>query len=220
MTIGSYILEGSWSAFSAIISTFAVVVALFGEKIRAWFSRPVIEIVEFVSIVPKSRTEISETVVYEHYLEVFHKGSPIENARFEVLEMIFDPRSPDKNRRSFPPALSFPLKYAPTLTTRDVVKIAEVSSQFELPKFPVDLGDNHPWQNRENDPHHRGRFYCRIIGKNYRSQIWPIDLVKDSNLSSGWRLEVLEPESEKSFFKRRRNYIREFNDKKRSEGLP
>lgn len=219
MTIGAYTFEWSWSGFSAIISTIAVLVALFGEKIRSWMFQPKIDIREFGTIVPKPRIEFSEKVVYEHYIEIFHSGSPIENARFEVLQMVSNPNVPNKSRPFYPPSLIFPMQHGPTLVTREVIKIAEVSSHFELPAFPIDLGE-HPWLNREDDPHYRGRFYARVIGKNFRSEIWPIDLVKDSKLTSGWRLEVHQPESEKSFFNRRRNYIREFNEQKRKEDLP
>lgn len=219
MNIGSYTIEWSWQGFSAIISTVAVLVALFGEKIRAWLFQSKIIIREYGTVVPKLRIDLSEKVVYEHYIEIFQSGTAIENARFEVLQMVSNPNIPYKSRPFYPPSLILPMHNGQTLVIREVIKIAEVSSHFDLPHFPVDLGE-HPWSSREDDPHYRGRFYTRVIGKNFRSEIWPIDLVKDSNLTSGWRLEVQAPESEKSFFKRRRNYIRDFNEKKRLEGLP
>lgn len=211
----------SWPALSAIGTLLAVSVALFGEKIRGSIFKAKIEIKEFATIVAKPRSSFSEPVIFEHYLEIHHTGPPIENVRFEVLEMVSNPKEPANIAQKFyPAALCFPMQHGQTLTTRDLVKVADVPSNSDLPTFPVDLGNNHPWRDRNSNPHYRGRFYIQIIGKNYRSDIWSIDLVKDTNISSHWRLEVINSESEKPFFKKRRNYIQEFNEQKRSQGLP
>lgn len=211
----------SWQAMSAIGTLLAVSVAMFGEKIRHFLFKSKIEIKEFTTVVARPRTTFSEPLIFEHYLEINHSGPPIENVRFEILEMVSDANKPANIAQKFyPAALCLPMQYGQTLTTRDLVKVAEVSSSDDLPVFPVDLGNNHPWRDRNDDPHYRGRFFVQIIGKNYRSDIWSVDLVKDTNISSHWRLEVLDSESEKSFFKRRRNYIREFNEDKRRQGLP
>ena len=78
----------SWPALSAIGTLLAVSVALFGEKIRHWLFKPKIEIKEFATIVARPRTSFSDPVIFEHYLEIYHSGPPIENARFEILEMV------------------------------------------------------------------------------------------------------------------------------------
>jgi hypothetical protein len=209
----------SWSAFSGIGTMLAVFVALFGEKIKCYLFRPKIEIREFGTVVERFRADLSENVSYEHYIEIFHSGSPLLHARFEVLEMVSNPNNQKSSRSFFPPALAFPMQYGSTIHTREVIKVFEAKSHFELPTFPIELGE-HPWLNISDDPHYRGRFYIHVIGENFCSDIWPIDVVKDSNISSGWRLEVLSSEPRKSFFQRRRNYIRDFNEKKRSKGLP
>jgi hypothetical protein len=211
----------SWSAVSAIGTLLAVSVALFGEKIRQWLFMSEIEIKEFATVVVKSRASAAEPVIHEHYLEIFHSGPPIENVRFEILEMVSDAnKSQNIAQKFYPAGLCLPLKYGQTLTTHDLVKVADVPSASNLPLFPVDMGNNHPWRDRNNESHYRGRFFTQIIGKNYRSDIWIIDFAKDTNVTSNWILEVIGTESEKSFFKRRRNYIREINDSKRRQGHP
>jgi len=210
----------SWPALSSIGTLLAVLVALFGEKIRMCLFKPKIEIKEFATIVAKSRSSTPGLVIFEHYLEIYHSGPPIENVRVEILEMVSNAnKSANIAQKFYPAALCLPMQYGQTLTTRDLIKIAEVSLSENLPKFSVDLGNNHPWRDRNDDPHYRGRFYVQVIGKNYRSDIWIVDFVKDTNISSQWRLEVLDSESEKVFFKRRRNYIREYNEEKRRQGL-
>lgn len=209
----------SWPAASAIASSSAVIVALFGEKIRRWIFRPKIQIIEYSSLIQKPRVDLADPTIYEHYLEVLNGGDPIDDASIEVLAFSFTPQDLTNTRIVWPLPIRIRLQSGPSISSRDVVKIAEVEKASDMPTLNFNQSES-PWAIRNEDPHYRGRIHLQVVGRSYRSDVWSVDLVRDSRLTSGWRLEVMESVDEQSFLGKRRNYVREYNEKKRRENLP
>ena len=218
-----------WPALGAIASSAAVVVALFGERIRRWMFGPKIELQEFNLAVPDQREGVSKHVRFHHYVEIINKGDPLEEGQAQLLAVKFHPGRQNKELLVRLPSVTWPLgnHIAPnssdtrSIVYREVLKIGEITAVDKVPKLPVELEPRHnPLSEDDGDPHFRARFYFQIIGKNYRSDVWPMDFVRDTIVTSNWRVEVMPKESEKSFWPKIRNYVREHNQQKRKEGLP
>ena len=218
----------SWQAAGAIASTLAVLVALFGERIRKWFFGPKISVVEFPVSVPDQTDGLTKPVRFHHYLEIVNVGEPAEGVRIEILAVTFYPTKADKARLVRLPGVSIPMgSHLATrgsdelLRAREVFKLGQISSNELTPTLPISLEPRHnPLTSDDGDPHHRGRFHIQLVGRHFRSGIWSVDYVKDGMVTSGWRIEVIREEKEKQFWARIRNYAREYNVQKCKEGLP
>lgn len=222
-----------WDAATAISTTILGAIAIFGEEIRRWTFKSRVEIIEFPAAVADQANGLTKPVVHHHYLEIVNHGRTIDDARVEILAVTFSPRTSapsNKDRQSHTmrlPGVVLRLgghiggsASSNTLRFRDVLKIGQISSNESFPKLVVDLEPRHnPIGEQNGDPHYRGRFHIQVTGRNFSSEVWDVDYVRDGQVSSGWRLEVVGKQAEKRFWAALRNYTREFNENKRGENL-
>ena len=189
----------SWQAISAIATMAAVFVALFGERVWKYLSRPQPQLKVFDLRSKGMQSRIG--------LCIENPKDPIIDAAIYYVGCCYTSKVDNKLKyvRSLPERFEW---YATSEKETVLTKLyGEEPFSFLTSTQSVDgswkpqilakhIDEDSPFIEFKNDPNFQVTIYLKLKGSNLIGKIWPIDIVSDTSTVGGW---AVLPRQEISF---------------------